>query len=272
MGIPYDAVAVRWMLPRPCPTTAVGRLRPSGHRIQRTRRIARSLELLQGLPAHRRIDVQVRHTDDRTQFLEHEEADAVVNHPAPVEAVDEVALFGRQPGLVERGTRVGPEGSPCRRMNQAVEELVQAVRLDAARPRRVVLFVLVQREPDRGRVRAGDCADDACHETRTRRCKRTATPNHPEPRVAHARLPPATESFAVAAEFHARVRLHGIDRSLERSDDRWRIDRRSSMEPPLHGVPHTWSAVAFSSVRSCGLPPTPLRPGITFSLTAGTTA
>ena len=43
------------------------------------------------LPAHRRVDVQVRYADHRTELLEHEEADAVVDQASPVEAPHEIA-------------------------------------------------------------------------------------------------------------------------------------------------------------------------------------
>src|SRR5262245_13893810 len=75
----YRSAAI--VVPRFLPRSRVG----ARNGIQRARSSARLLELPERLSAHRGIDVQVRHANDGAPLLEHEEADAVVNHAAPVE-------------------------------------------------------------------------------------------------------------------------------------------------------------------------------------------
>src|SRR5262245_31993606 len=61
----------------------------AGHRIQRGGRIAGLLKVLERLPAHGSVDMQVGNADDGAELLEHEEARPVVNHSAPVQTAYE---------------------------------------------------------------------------------------------------------------------------------------------------------------------------------------
>src|SRR6266446_681625 len=81
----------------------------AGHGIQGTRSVARSLERLERLAAHRGIDVQVRHSGDRAKLLEHEEDDTVVHQAAPIATANQVALFFGQPGRLETRLRITKE-------------------------------------------------------------------------------------------------------------------------------------------------------------------
>src|SRR5438105_674908 len=69
-------------------------------------RVARLLEFLERLAAHRGVDVQVADADDGAELLEHEEDDAVVNHPAPVALSDQILFFVGQAGVGERRFRI----------------------------------------------------------------------------------------------------------------------------------------------------------------------
>src|SRR5882757_8617749 len=73
----------------------------AGYRVQRAGRVASALKLLQCLAAHRRVDMQIRNTDDCTHLLEHEEDRAVVDQAAPVAAPNQVALDFAQTGTLE---------------------------------------------------------------------------------------------------------------------------------------------------------------------------
>ena len=91
-------------------------------------RVPRFLKLIERFAPHRRVDVQVRHADDGAQLFQHEEADAVADHALPVAPADEVALLGRQPGILERAFGILEKAGPLRRHDQVVQKLVDAGR------------------------------------------------------------------------------------------------------------------------------------------------
>src|SRR5437867_8836003 len=79
------------------------------YRVQRARSVARSLERLERLAAHRGINVQVRYSGDRPKFLEHEKNHAVVHQAAPIATANQVAFFFGQPGRLETRLRITKE-------------------------------------------------------------------------------------------------------------------------------------------------------------------
>src|SRR5437762_9555618 len=79
------------------------------HGVKRARSVARSLERLERLAAHRGIDVQVRRPGDRAELLEHEEDHAVVHQGAPIASANQVSLFFGQPGSLETHLRIAKE-------------------------------------------------------------------------------------------------------------------------------------------------------------------
>ena len=106
-GRPVATLRLRVLVPR----ERAGVL--AGHRVERTWRVARLLELLERLAAHGRVDVQVRHADHCAELFQHEEDHAVVDHAAPVAAAHQVALLVGQSG-VARTTPPDPRGSARR--------------------------------------------------------------------------------------------------------------------------------------------------------------
>ncbi len=71
--------------------------------------VAGLLELGHRLSAHGCVDVDVADADDGSEFLQHEEDDAVVDHAAPVAVADQRLLFFREAGHGEEGFLVGAE-------------------------------------------------------------------------------------------------------------------------------------------------------------------
>src|SRR4029450_9526606 len=102
------------------------------YRVQRTRSIAGALEGFERFAAHRSVDVEVRHAGHGTEFLEHEEDDAVMHHAAPVASANQVALFFAQPGILETCFRIAKERSAMARLDHPVQIVVDAERLHAA--------------------------------------------------------------------------------------------------------------------------------------------
>src|SRR5688572_2844163 len=126
-----DAMLSQAVRPRRLRRRRVG----AGHRIQRARSVARLLELGKRLAPHRRVDVEIGDANHGAELFEHEEADAVMDHAAPIEPAHELALFGREVRLIEEGVRRGPELSAPGRFGQPVQKLVESITLDAARQR-----------------------------------------------------------------------------------------------------------------------------------------
>src|SRR5256885_6500388 len=82
--------------------------------------------VLERLTAHRGVDVQVGDAQHRGQLLQQKEDDAVVDQPAPVAPPHQVALLRRQPRLLEHRLRIGEEPPPVLRLDQPVEEGIEA--------------------------------------------------------------------------------------------------------------------------------------------------
>ena len=71
--------------------------------------------------------MQVRHARHRAELLEHEEDDAVVQQAAPVAPANQVPLFVGQSGRLEARLGIGHEGFPMRRLDHAVQVVVDPI-------------------------------------------------------------------------------------------------------------------------------------------------
>src|SRR4051812_18140932 len=100
----------------------------SGYRVQSTRSIASLLKLFECLTAHCGVDVQIRDAYYRSQLLEHEEDDSVMNHRAPVPSPDNIAFLWSQSGVFKCCFRIRHKPPAMSRIRHSVEELVQTVR------------------------------------------------------------------------------------------------------------------------------------------------
>src|SRR5438270_758183 len=74
--------------------------------------VARLLELLEGLTAHRGIDVQIGNAEHRGQLLQQKEDHPVVDERAPVAPPHQVALLRGELRLLEHRLRIGEELPP----------------------------------------------------------------------------------------------------------------------------------------------------------------
>src|SRR5215510_5316261 len=92
----------RSLIPRCCSLFELRTL--AGDRVEHLG-VAGLLELLQGLPAHRRIDVQIRGAHHRGQLLEEKEDHTVMDERAPVAPAYQIALLGGKPCLSEHRLR-----------------------------------------------------------------------------------------------------------------------------------------------------------------------
>src|SRR5271166_5178743 len=55
--------------------------------------VAGCLKLLERLPAHGGVNMQIGHANDCRQLLQYEEGHAIVNEPAPVESAHQIGLL-----------------------------------------------------------------------------------------------------------------------------------------------------------------------------------
>src|SRR5262245_33250097 len=76
--------------------------------------------------------MQVRYADDGTELLQHEEADAVMNHAAPIQRPYEVPFFSLEAGGFKQRLTIPAELLAPGRVDEAVEKLVQPVTLHAS--------------------------------------------------------------------------------------------------------------------------------------------
>src|SRR5690606_7724576 len=89
-------------------------------------------ELLEGLAAERRVHLRVGDAEHGGHLLQHEEDRAVPDEPDPVAAPDQVLLLLREAVLVGERLEVVEEPLAVRRLDQPVQEVVDAEALAAA--------------------------------------------------------------------------------------------------------------------------------------------